>query len=223
MESSVSDIFALTFISALDSVRLYIPRFLAGLIVLLIGLLVAGLAKSLVLGLLKALRVGKFLVSIKMVKEEGEIKVWETIIAELIRWTLAILFLVPTVEVWGLSKVTDILNQMLLYLPNVFVAVIVGLIGVVFANLTYDVVRNGAKSFGSSVANTLGVLGRYSILFFTVLVVLNQLGVAADLVRILFTGFVAMLALAGGLAFGLGGQDTARDVLQELKSKLDKQ
>ncbi|MBI3385221.1 hypothetical protein HY030_03465 [Candidatus Gottesmanbacteria bacterium] len=222
MQTSVSDIFSLTFLSAVESVRLYLPRFLAGLIILFVGLLVSSLAKRLVLGLLKALRVGKFLESIKVVKEEAEVRVWETILAELIRWSLTILFLVPTVEAWGLSKVTDVLNQMLLYLPNVFVAVIVGLVGVVVANLTFDVVRHGAKSLGSSVSNNLGVVARYAILFFTVLVVLNQLGVASDLVRILFTGFVAMMALAGGLAFGLGGQDTARDVLKSLKSKLEK-
>ena len=52
--------------------------------------------------------------------------------------------------------------------------------------------------------------------------VLSQLGVAADLIRILFTGFVAMMALAGGLAFGLGGKDLAQDVLRGLKDKLTK-
>ena len=189
---------------------------------MVLGFIIAGIARKLVLGLLKALRVGKFLVSIKVVKEEGEIVVWEVILAELIRWSLFILFLIPAVEAWGLPKVTDILNQMLLYLPNVFVSVIVALIGVVLSNLTFDVVRQGAKSFESKVANSLAMVARYAILFFTLLVVLNQLGVAADLVRILFTGFVAMLALAGGLAFGLGGQDSARDVLKDLKKKLEK-
>lgn len=222
METSVADIFSLTFLGAMESIRAYLPRFLAGLIILFLGLLISSLAKKLVLGLLKALRVGKFLESIKMVKEEAEVRVWEAILAELIRWSLTILFLVPTVEAWGLSKVTDVLNQMLLYLPNVFVAVIVGLVGVVVANLTFDVVKQGAKSLGSSVSNNLGVVARYAILFFTVLVVLNQLGVASDLVRILFTGFVAMMALAGGLAFGLGGQEVARDILKSLKSKLEK-
>jgi hypothetical protein len=223
MQNSVTDVFGFTFLGAMDSFRLYTPRLLTGVLLLIVGLLAAGLAKKLVLTLLKALRVGKFLVSMKMVNEEGEIKVWEVIVSELVRWFLAILFLVPAVEIWGLPKVTELLNQMLLYLPNVFVAVIVGLVGSVFANLTYDVVRQGAKSFGSSVANTLGVVARYSIMFFTVLVVLNQLGVASDLIRILFTGLVAMLALAGGLAFGLGGQETARGILKELKEKLEKQ
>ncbi len=49
---------------------------------------------------------------------------------------------------------------------------------------------------------------------------MNQLGVAQDLIRILFTGIVAMLALAGGLAFGLGGKEIAKEILEELKKKL---
>lgn len=218
--NSLSDALSLTLSSALLSLTSYAPRFLAGLLVLIIGLVVAGLAKKIVLGLFKALRVSKFLVAVKMVKEEGEFKLWEVIISELVRWSITILFLVPAVETWGLPKVTDILNELLMYLPNVFVAVIVALIGMVVSNLCADVVKQGAKSLGSSSASTLGTVARYAILFFTVLVVLNQLGVAADLVRILFTGFVAMMALAGGLAFGLGGQETASEVLKELKGKL---
>ncbi len=219
---ALSGALGLTFNSAVTSLTNYVPRFLAGLVVLAVGLIAAGLAKKIVLGLFKALRVSKFLVTVKMVKEEGEFKIWEVILAELLRWTLTILFLVPAVETWGLPKVTDILNELLLYLPNVFVAVIVALVGVVISNLSADVVREGAKSLGSSSASSLSTVARYAILFFTVLVVLNQLGVAADLVRILFTGFVAMMALAGGLAFGLGGQDTARGVLKELKGRLEK-
>jgi hypothetical protein len=57
-------------------------------------------------------------------------------------------------------------------------------------------------------------------MFFTILVVLNQLGVAQDLIRILFTGIVALLALAGGLAFGLGGQTAAKEILEEVRNKL---
>lgn len=55
-----------------------------------------------------------------------------------------------------------------------------------------------------------------------VLAVLNQLGVASDLIRILFTGLVAMLAIAGGIAFGLGGQGTARDIVVAIQKKFSK-
>ena len=73
----------------------------------------------------------------------------------------------------------------------------------------------GAKS-----SNALSTLARYAIIFFTILIVLNQLGIAQDLVRILFTGIVAMLAIAGGLAFGMGGKDLAKDILEDLRRKV---
>ena len=61
---------------------------------------------------------------------------------------------------------------------------------------------------------------QWAISIFVILAVLNQLGVASDLIRILFTGIVAMIAIAGGIAFGLGGQDSARQVLEEFKKRI---
>lgn len=200
--------------------RDYLPRFFGGLIVLLVGLLVSRVVDRLVSALLKALRVGKFLVQVRVLSEEGQFKVWEVIFAQLSKWTAVIIFLVPAVEIWGLSKVTDVLNGLLLYLPNVFVAVIVGLLGFVIANLTSDIVRQSAKGLDQKAAAFIAGVAHYAIIFFTALVVLNQLGVAADLVRILFTGFVAMMALAGGLAFGLGGKDLAAEILKVLRDRL---
>ena len=129
-------------------------------------------------------------------------------------------FLIPTLEIWGLSKATAVINQILFYLPNVIVAVVIAFIGILASNLVSDLVRHSVKTLGSNSANSLSVFSKWVIVFFTTLVVLNQLGVAQDLIRILFTGIVAMLALAGGLAFGLGGKDAAKELLEELKNKL---
>jgi len=149
-----------------------------------------------------------------------EVTLWEEILAELLRWTVIILFLIPTLEAWGLTGATVVLNQLLFYLPNVVVAVIIGFVGLVSANLVSDLVKHSIKTIGATSANTLAVFSKSAIIFFAVLMILNQLGVAQDLVRILFTGIVAMLAIAGGLAFGLGGQGIARDMLEELKNKV---
>jgi len=222
MIKSLADIILATLGSAIVSFQAYLPRFLAGLILLLVGLFAAKIVRGLVLALLKALRVAKFLVQVKVVREEGEVRVWEVLLAELARWTITILFLIPAAEAWGLSKVTDVLNGLLLYLPNVFVAVIVGLVGFVIANLAYDIVQHVASGLDEKAAKGLGGVAHYAIIFFTGLIILNQLGVAADLVRILFTGFVAMMALAGGLAFGLGGKDLASEMLKGLRDKLVK-
>lgn len=215
-------------INSLANLGTYLPQFLAGLSLLLIGLAVAAVLKEIVVRFLTFLRFEEWFGNVtdwfNQIKTEREIRgrVWPKLLSELVRWTVVILFLVPAAEVWGLPRVTEILNSFLLYVPNVFVAIVIAFVGIVVANLVSQIVHNASKSLGGTSSNLLSTTARYALLFFTVLIVLNQLGVAADLVRILFTGIVAMLAIAGGLAFGLGGQETARKVLGDLQKKLEK-
>ena len=197
----------------------YLPRFFGGLIILLIGLVLASILKRILISLFSFFKLSSLLQKTRLMNK-SEVTVWEEVLAEILRWTVVILFLIPTLEVWGLSRATGVLNQFLFYLPNVIVAVVIAFIGLLVANLVSDVVRQSFTSMGSTSASTLSVFSKWAIVFFTILVVLNQLGVAQDLIRILLTGIVAMLALAGGLAFGLGGQDVAKDILQELRKKL---
>lgn len=204
----------------------YLPQFIAGLVLLLIGLAISAVLKEAVVRVLNLLNVEEWINNITswfdQIRTEKTVRgrVWPRILAELVRWTVVILFLVPAAEAWGLPRMTELLNQFLLYIPNVFVAVVVGFIGLVVANLVTEIVRNASKGLGSSSSNLLATIARYALIFFTTLVVLNQLGVASDLVRILFTGIVAMLAIAGGLAFGLGGQEWAKKVLAEFQKKI---
>jgi len=197
----------------------YIPQLIGGLSVLLIGLIVAAAFKKIVLMLFRVLKLEKWLEEAGIAREKS-LGIWTELTAELIRWTVVIIFLIPAAEIWGVPRVTEVLNKVLVYLPNVFIAAIVGLVGAVAANFSSDIVRQGSIALGSKSANALAVVTYYAIMFFTALVILNQLGIASDLIRILFTGIVAMLAIAGGLAFGLGGKDMARDVLEQLRKKL---
>ncbi len=197
----------------------YLPNLLGGLIILIIGLLIGGIVKHIIMSLLNFVKVENLFEKAKLFKK-AEVKVWEEVLTEILKWTLIIVFLIPALDVWGLSRATIFLNQFLLYLPNVIVAVVIGFVGLLSANLGSDLVSHSVKSLGTNSANSLAVFTKWAVTFFTVLVVLNQLGVAQDLIRILFTGIVAMLALAGGLAFGLGGRDMAKEILEELKNKL---
>jgi len=198
---------------------LFLPSLLGGLIILVIGMLIGGIVKHILLSLFSFIKVESLFEKAKLFKK-AEVKIWEEVLIEILKWALIIVFLVPALEVWGLSQATVFLNQFLLYLPNVIVAVVIAFVGLLSANLVSDLVRHSVKSIGVASANSLAVFSKGAITFFTVLVVLNQLGVAQDLIRILFTGIVAMLALAGGLAFGLGGRDLAKDILEELKNRL---
>lgn len=196
----------------------FLPNFFTGLGILIIGLLLSSLLKRTLISILVFARVDAVLEKMRLMKST-EVKIWLEVLSEILKWTVVILFLIPTLEVWNLSRATLVINQFLFYLPNVLVAVILGFIGLLASNLGYDLVKHSVKTIGSTSANTLSVFTKWLIIFFTVLVVLNQLGVAQDLVRILFTGIVVMLALAGGLAFGLGGKDIAREMLEELRNK----
>lgn len=200
----------------------FIPSFLGGLIILFIGLIVAGIAHRLILSTLKVIRVEEFLAKYGITKLEGKDIAWGEIIAQVARWTVILIFLVPALEAWRLDAVTAVLNRVILYLPNVIVAVILAMIGLVFARIGYKVSYNAASGLGKHLANTVALVAQWSITIFTGFLVLHQLGVAQELLRILFAGMVAMIAIAGGLAFGLGGQHTAKNILDEVWSKFHK-
>ena len=197
----------------------FLPNLFGGLLILIVGLLIGGIVKHLIVTVVTFSKIDLLFHKTKLIKKE-EVNIWTEVLSEILKWMLIIVFLVPALEVWGLSRATTVVNEILFYLPNVVVAVVIAFVGILASNLTADLVRHSVKTMGSTASNGLAVFTRGTIMFFTVLVVLNQLGVAQDLVRILFTGIVAMLAIAGGLAFGLGGKDAAKEVLEELRNKL---
>lgn len=205
--------------NGLLAVANFIPKFVAGAIILLIGIIIASLLKQVVVQIFKALNIEGFLKKYGVPEARQEFT-WTNILAEIVRWFVFILFLIPTADVWGLPQIVTILNTFLLYLPNVFVAAIIALVGFVFARLSHDVILASAHGLSADTAKTVASVARWAIIVFVFLAILNQLGVAADLVRILFTGFVAMVAIAGGIAFGLGGQGAARDTLENLRKRL---
>ena len=200
----------------------YIPSFIGGLIILIIGLMLAGLVHRIIISALNVIQLEKFLSRYGVVKLEGRDIEWSEIIAQIARWTIVIVFLVPALQAWRLNAVNTVLNRVILYIPNVLVAVILAMVGLVFARLGYKIAFSASRSLGKQLANTVALVAQWSIVIFVGFLVLHQLGVAQELLRILFAGLVAMIALAGGLAFGLGGQSTAKQILDEIWEKFRK-
>jgi hypothetical protein len=219
MNQNVGDTIVQSVNGGLLAAGRFLPNVIAGIVILLIGIILGSIVKRLLLGLFDALDVETRLKRYG-VPESKEFS-WPNIVAEIARWFVIVLFLVPTADVWGLPQVTTLLNSFLLYLPNVFVAAILGVVGFVFARIAYDIVLASTREISPEGSRTIASIARWAIIVFVVLAMLNQLGVAQDLIRILFTGFVAMIALAGGIAFGLGGQDTARIILDALRRSLE--
>ncbi len=217
--SNITDTFLASLNKGLFSTAAFFPNFLIGVVLLIIGVIVATIVKRIVIEILNALKIETYLKRYGIPEAKKDFT-WTNILAEIARWFVIILFLIPTADIWGLPQITVVLNTFLLYLPNVFAAAILGLVGLVFARLASDVVLASTRTLSPDASRTIASITRMAITIFVLLAVLNQLGVAQDLVRILFTGVVAMIALAGGIAFGLGGRDAAKDTIEQARKKL---
>ena len=209
--------------NSVNSFLQYIPNLLGAIIIFSLGWIVAGMVKRLVLKILEVVQLEPFAEKVGVavaLKRAGTMITPSELIGEIVRWAVILIFLNPTVEILGLSQVTVVINNILAYIPSVIVAALIMMFGVIFADLTAQFVKGTAAALGTGVANTLEVVTRYSILVFVFLAALSQLGIAEQLIVTLFTGFVAMLAIAGGLAFGLGGKDLAAELLEYLRRSL---
>lgn len=135
--------------------------------------------------------------------------------AEVVRWVVRFVFLVAAANALGLPQVSLLLNQVLLWIPNLVVAALILLIAPLIGRFLRNLIEVGAGQMGFSNASLLGRLAEGAVIAFAVLIAINQIGIAADLINILFVGIVAALALAFGLAFGLGGRDVAAQLTQQ--------
>lgn len=216
----INEVLTNTLNSTLTTIIVFLPRFLSGLIVLLLGLIIASFLKQVVVEVFKFLKIETWLKRYGVPESKGAEASWGNIIGELVRWFVIILFFVPVADVWGLGRFVKVLNDLLLYLPNVFIAVFLLLVGFVIARLVYNLLLSSVHGLSEESSKTVANVARWAVMTFVVLVVLSQLGIASDIIKILFQGIVAMVALAGGLAFGLGGKDTAAEILEKLKKKL---
>lgn len=131
-----------------------------------------------------------------------------------------VLMLIPAFNIIGLSQVNVFLNEVLTYIPQVVVAAIILFLASIASDILGDMVHGTGSALGSRVSHLLGTVTRVSIWVFAILIALSQLGIAAQYMFTLFTGFVAMLAIAGGLAFGLGGKEAAADFIEGVRKDI---
>jgi hypothetical protein len=130
----------------------------------------------------------------------------------LAKWLIYLVFFVAAANFLNWPQVSALLNQFLTWLPNLVVAVVILIAAPVLGRLLRSAITSGSAGLGGTDAGVLGRLAEFAVIAFAVIIALNQVGIASDLVSTLFAGLVAALALAFGLAFGLGGRDVAADI-----------
>lgn len=195
-----------------SSVAGFVPRFIAAIVVFLVGWLIAVVVGKVVWHIVKFIQLDRGLESVgfKTIWEKSGHKLDSPyFFYELVKWFFIVVFLMAATNILGLDGVTAFLSKVVDYLPHVFVAAIVLIAGVLVARFLERLVRGSVKAAELHAANFLGSLTRWIILVFAVLTALEQLQVADYIIRTAETGVIVAAALAFGLAFGLGGKDHA--------------
>jgi len=221
---AASDIVRESLLTLWTGVAGFIPRLVAAIVVFLVGWLIAVLLGRVAWHIVKILKVDSALtkVGFRQAWERGGFRLdTPKFFYELVKWFFIVVFLMAATNILRLDQVTEFLGTVVFYLPNVIVAAVILLIGILVAKFLEGLIRASVKAAGLVSANFLGTLTKWAVFVFTLLIVLAQLGVADDIVRIVVVGFVAAAALALGLSFGLGGVKHADEMISKLRRRIE--
>ncbi|MDQ3553810.1 MAG: hypothetical protein M3395_05320, partial [Chloroflexota bacterium] len=134
-------------------------------------------------------------------------------------WVVLLIFFIAAANFLGWPQVSNLLNGFVGWLPNLIVAVIIVVAAPIVGRLLRGAIQTGAAQTGFGNGGLLGRVAEMAVIAFAIVVALNQVGIASDLVNILFIGVVAALAIGFGLAFGLGGRSVAERLTQDWYEK----
>lgn len=202
----------------------FLPNFLGALVVFLIGLIIAAGLALLVSKFINAIKLDKLLAKVgvdKFCERAG----WKLnsgkFLGELVRWFIILIFLLAAADILKLTAISSFLQSVVMYIPNIVIAIIIMLAAIIVADFSASLVKGTIKGANLYASNFLSSLTRWIILIFGFLTALIQLGIGVTIINTIVTGIFAMIAIAGGIAFGLGGKDYAGHLIEEFRNKVE--
>lgn len=202
----------------------FLPNLFGALVILLVGLIVAAALGTVVEKILDAIKIDQMLakVGIDTHVTRGGLRLRAAYFAgQIVRWFFVVVFVLAAADTLQLYALTSFLRDVLSYLPNVIVAALILVASLAIANIVARIIAASVAASRLQGAGFLSTIAWWAIVIFGVFAALLQLNVAAAIVQTLVTGVIAMLALAGGLAFGLGGRDYAAHLLEKFRKSTE--
>lgn len=202
----------------------FVPGLLGAIILFVVGWAVGSIIGKAITQLVSVLKVDKLFESAGanafMTRAGIKMNV-SGIIGGLVKWFIIVVFLMASLQIIGLTQVNDFLREAVLYyLPKVIIASLVLVIATVLADAMKKLVKASAQAANIRSANMLGSITLYAIWIFALIIALSELGIATAFMQILFTGFIAALAIALGLSFGLGGKEAAARAVDKISTDI---
>lgn len=204
----------------------FVPSLLGAVILFVIGWIVGSIICKAVVQLFATLKIDKLFESAganEAFQKAGLRLDVGGFIGGLFKWFIIVAFMMASLEIMGLTQVNDFLRETVVYyLPKVAIAALVLIIATVIAQTMKKIVSASARAANVTSANMLGSIANYAIWIFAFIVAFSELGIASAFMQILFTGLIAALALAFGLAFGIGGRDAAARAIENVSKDISK-
>ncbi len=216
------DVFVASLTSFWTQLAGFIPQLLAALLLLFLGWILANIARSAmnkILDTLKFDELGKK-TGIEAFMRQGNINLTlSRLVSNLVYWIILLVVIVTVANSLGLTTVAELFNKVVFYLPNIIVAILVLVFGIMVARFINRLAFAYLSNMGVDGALTISTLAEYAVIVFVVFVALEQLQIGTHLLISAFQIGFGAIGLALALAFGLGGKDWAAGVIKKLTEK----
>lgn len=216
------DVFVASLTSFWTQLAGFVPQLLAALLLLFVGWLFANLVRTGVTKLLDVLRFDHLAekTGIEAFLKQGNLDVsLSRILARLAYWIVIFIVIVTVANSLGLHMVAELFNKVVLYIPNIIVAILVLVFGVLVARFINRLVFAYLNNMGVQGALTISTISEYAVIVFVVFVALEQLAIGTALLTAAFQIGFGAVGLAFALAFGLGGREWAAGVIKRMTEK----
>ncbi len=201
-----------------------LPLILGALIVFIIGLIVASILDLAVAKIFRAIKLDNLLIKSGVGEyfSRGGLRIDSgKFFGKIVYWFVVIAFVLAASDILRFYAFSDFLKSVLFYIPNIVIAILILLAAMLVANFLKTVIKGSVASAKIEGAKFLSSLAWWVIIIFGLLAALVQLGVAGNVVNIILSGLIAMIAIAGGIAFGLGGKDYATHFLSKIREQFE--
>jgi small-conductance mechanosensitive channel len=197
---------------ALSTFLSYLPQLLGAVVILIVGYLVAKVLQAVTGRVLRSIGFDRWM-------ERGGIKQFfdrtrtnqtpVSILGKLVFWFVFIIAITMAADALGIPQVSAVFAQLVAYIPNIVAAILILVLAALLANFVAGLVR------GATGTDILASVARYAIIVYAVFAAITQLGIAVELTAPTFLIALGAVALAAAIAFGIGGREVARDIVEK--------
>ena len=190
----------------------YIPQIIGAIIILIVGYIIAKVLQALVTRLLRGVGFEDWM-------ERGGVKQFfdraqtdhtpSSILGMVVFWFIFIIAITMAADTLGIRQISSFLNQLIAYIPSIFVAILILFLATLLANFLAGIVR------GATGSGILASIVQYGVIVYAVFAALTQLGIAVTLTAPTFLILLGAVAFALAIAFGIGGREVARDIVEK--------